>query len=185
MNASAPQEPGPAILDLWQPVAILDDLRAGETMRTKLLDRDVAAGADWCRATWSGAACSAGGGSRYMHDSVKVGDLLDLSEPCNNFPLRRDAARTLRIAGGMSLLDGLRNAGVDLPSSCEQGACGPCIATVADIAVFPDVALSGEGGISHEDYPALRRWAERVQRLPGFVDMPGVLPVAPLPYPPT
>ncbi|MCY4632546.1 MAG: glutathione S-transferase [bacterium] len=53
--------------------------------------------------------------------------------------------------------------------------------TVADIALFPDVVLSGEGGISREDYPALRRWTERVQRLGGFVDMPGVLPVAPLP----
>ena len=51
--------------------------------------------------------------------------------------------------------------------------------TVADIALFPDIALSGEGGISCEDYPAVRRWAERVQRLWGFVDMPGVLPVAP------
>ena len=42
MDATAPQEPGPAILDLWHPVAILEDLRAGETTRTQLLDRDVA-----------------------------------------------------------------------------------------------------------------------------------------------
>ena len=40
--------------------------------------------------------------------------------------------RTLRIPAGVSLLDGLRNAGVDLPSSCEQGACGTCIATVLE-----------------------------------------------------
>ena len=53
--------------------------------------------------------------------------------------------------------------------------------TVADIALFPDVALSEEGGVSREDYPALRRWTERIQRLGGFIDMPGVLPVAPLP----
>ena len=57
-------------------------------------------------------------------------------------------------------------------------ATGP---TIADIALFPDVVLSEEGGISREDYPALRRWTERVQRQPGFIDMPGVLPVAPLP----
>ena len=49
--------------------------------------------------------------------------------------------------------------------------------TVADIALFPDVVLSEEGGVSRDDYPALRRWAERVQRLPGFIDMPGTLPV--------
>jgi glutathione S-transferase len=65
----------------------------------------------------------------------------------------------------------------------QEGRCWVASAaapTVADIALFPDVALSEEGGISGEDYPALRRWSERVQRLPGFIDMPGVLPVAPL-----
>ena len=58
-------------------------------------------------------------------------------------------------------------------------ACSAAEPTVADIAIFPDVALSEEGGISREDYPAVRRWTERVQRLPGFVDMPGLFPVAP------
>ena len=40
--------------------------------------------------------------------------------------------QTLRIGAGTSLLDGLRNAGIDLPSSCEQGACGTCVATVLE-----------------------------------------------------
>ena len=53
--------------------------------------------------------------------------------------------------------------------------------TIADIALFPDVVLSEEGGISRDDYPALRRWTERVQRLPGFVGMPGIFGVAALP----
>ena len=53
--------------------------------------------------------------------------------------------------------------------------------TVADIALFPDVVLSEEGGISRDDYPALRRWTERVQRLAGFAEMPGIFPVAALP----
>ena len=39
---------------------------------------------------------------------------------------------TVRIEPGVSLLDGLRRAGVDLPSSCEQGACGTCIAPVLE-----------------------------------------------------
>ena len=43
------------------------------------------------------------GGSRYMYDSVHVGDVLDLSEPRNNFTLRRDAARTVLIAGGIGI----------------------------------------------------------------------------------
>ena len=49
--------------------------------------------------------------------------------------------------------------------------------TIADLAVFPDVALSEEGGISRLDYPAVRRWTDRVQRIPGFVGMPGILDV--------
>lgn len=44
-----------------------------------------------------------GGGSRYMHESVHIGDVLNLSTPRNNFPLRRDAARTVLIAGGIGI----------------------------------------------------------------------------------
>ena len=48
--------------------------------------------------------------------------------------------------------------------------------TIADIALFPDVVLAEEGGISLIDYPALRLWAERVKRLPGFLVMGGIFP---------
>ena len=43
------------------------------------------------------------GGSRYLHESVREGDVLDISAPRNNFPLRRDAARTVLIAGGIGI----------------------------------------------------------------------------------
>ena len=46
--------------------------------------------------------------------------------------------------------------------------------TIADIAVFPHVQLSEEGGISRRDYPAVRRWTDRIKLLPGFVTMPGI-----------
>lgn len=46
--------------------------------------------------------------------------------------------------------------------------------TIADIACFPYVMLSEEGGISRQDYPAIRRWCDRVKRTPGFVGMSGV-----------
>lgn len=46
--------------------------------------------------------------------------------------------------------------------------------TIADIACFPYVALSPDGGIDHDDYPALRRWMIAVRRLPGFIEMPGI-----------
>ena len=46
--------------------------------------------------------------------------------------------------------------------------------TIADLALFPAIALSRDFGIEHEEYPALRRWIRRVRALPGFVTMPGI-----------
>ena len=43
------------------------------------------------------------GGSRCMHEAVREGDVLAVSEPRNNFPLRRDATRSLLIAGGIGI----------------------------------------------------------------------------------
>lgn len=51
--------------------------------------------------------------------------------------------------------------------------------TIADIACFPCLALSEEGGLSRQDLPAIRRWLDRVKRIPGFVTMSGVFPTAP------
>lgn len=47
--------------------------------------------------------------------------------------------------------------------------------TIADLAIFPDVMLSEEGGISRLDYPSIRRWTDRIRRIRGFVEMPGIL----------
>ncbi len=52
-------------------------------------------------------------------------------------------------------------------------------ATIADIACFPYVMLSEEAGVSRLPYPALRRWTDRVRRLPGFVPMSGIFDVDP------
>lgn len=51
--------------------------------------------------------------------------------------------------------------------------------TTADIACFPYVALSGEGDVSLQDYPALRRWLDRIRRIAGFRTMSGVFPTSP------
>jgi len=47
-------------------------------------------------------------------------------------------------------------------------------ASIADIALFPHVALSHDAGIGLEDYPALNLWQRRVRKLPNFVGMPGI-----------
>lgn len=46
--------------------------------------------------------------------------------------------------------------------------------TVADIAVFVHVILSEEGGIARMDYPAVRRWTDRIRHLDRFMPMSGV-----------
>jgi glutathione S-transferase len=51
--------------------------------------------------------------------------------------------------------------------------------TIADLALFPDVILSEEGGISRQDYPALHRWTDRVKRIDGFTPMAGIFPAGP------
>ncbi len=41
--------------------------------------------------------------------------------------------------------------------------------TVADVAPYPALAQCGDGDVSLDPYPAIRRWMARVQGLPGFV----------------
>lgn len=48
-------------------------------------------------------AADSRGGSLCLHDTVREGDVLAISEPRNNFPLRRDAERTLLIGGGIGI----------------------------------------------------------------------------------
>jgi ferredoxin-NADP reductase len=43
------------------------------------------------------------GGSAYMHDEVRVGDILTVSAPRNNFPLAEDAAHSVLLAGGVGI----------------------------------------------------------------------------------
>jgi glutathione S-transferase len=46
--------------------------------------------------------------------------------------------------------------------------------TIADMAVFPYVALAPEGSVSLQPYPHIRDWIARIKSLPNFVPMPGV-----------
>jgi ferredoxin-NADP reductase len=43
------------------------------------------------------------GGSRYIHEELKVGRTLKISPPRNNFPLVEDAAATVMLAGGIGI----------------------------------------------------------------------------------
>lgn len=43
------------------------------------------------------------GGSSCLHETVREGDVLAVSAPHNNFPLRRDATKTVLVAGGIGI----------------------------------------------------------------------------------
>jgi tetrachlorobenzoquinone reductase len=43
------------------------------------------------------------GGSRYVHDDLRVGRTLKISAPRNNFPLREDASHVILFAGGIGI----------------------------------------------------------------------------------
>jgi len=43
------------------------------------------------------------GGSRYVHESLQVGQVLTVSPPANNFPLAEDAPHSVFIAGGIGV----------------------------------------------------------------------------------
>lgn len=46
--------------------------------------------------------------------------------------------------------------------------------TIADIAVFPYVALAPDGKIALDSYPHILAWIERVKTLSGFIGMQGI-----------
>ena len=61
----------------------------------------------------------------------------------------------------------------------REWICSAAHPTIADIACFPYIILSEEGGISRQGYPAIRRWCDRVKRIPRFIVMSGVFPAGP------
>lgn len=46
--------------------------------------------------------------------------------------------------------------------------------TIADVAVFPYIALARDGKIELSAYPQVLAWIERVQQLPGYIPMAGI-----------
>ena len=46
--------------------------------------------------------------------------------------------------------------------------------TIADIAIYPYIALAPEGRLDLESYPAVTGWVSRIQALPGYVGRPGM-----------
>ncbi len=46
--------------------------------------------------------------------------------------------------------------------------------TLADIVLFPAIALSRDFGVEHDEFAALRRWMRRLRARENFIVMPGI-----------
>jgi len=88
------------------------------------------------------------GGSASLHDEIEVGDVLQISEPRNGFPLRRNIPKTLLVAGGIGVtplvamahaLDAME---LDFELHCF-------VASEGDMAFRDEVAAFGERFIPH------------------------------------
>ncbi|MDH4652955.1 MULTISPECIES: glutathione S-transferase family protein [unclassified Pseudomonas] len=44
--------------------------------------------------------------------------------------------------------------------------------TIADVAVYPYLAMAEEGGLELAPYPYLNSWLARIRALPGYLDLP-------------
>jgi ferredoxin-NADP reductase len=77
------------------------DLRIGGFVRQFSLTNDAAERRRYCIAVLREDAGR--GGSRHLHDHVRVGDLVEVSLPRNNFPVDPAAERHLLIAGGIGI----------------------------------------------------------------------------------
>ncbi len=77
------------------------DLRAGGFLRQYSLWNDPAERRRYCIAVLREEESL--GGSRHLHETVRVGDLVEVSLPRNNFPLAAAAERHLLIAGGIGI----------------------------------------------------------------------------------
>ncbi len=103
------------------------------------------------------------GGSVCLHETVREGDVLAISEPRNNFPLRRDSMRTILLAGGIGITPLLAMAqSLDRMSLAFELHC---FAQSAEHTAFSDVLdRLGESVVRHLGLPPDETVAE-IRRL--------------------
>jgi glutathione S-transferase len=82
-------------------------------------------------------------------------------------------ARLIQIFGASGDLENARQRAHDVLGIFERHlasrpflACE--VATIADIANYTYLALAPDGGVELDDYPSVRRWFDRLQKIDGF-----------------
>ncbi|MFN4098899.1 MAG: glutathione S-transferase family protein [Pararhodobacter sp.] len=160
MLALNPQGRLPVLVDgdlvLAQPLAIMLHLAESLAPGHTLLPRDPATRArmmDWLTFATRDLGVAAAARATSM-----------LNAPGDLAALTSQARKALRLLDDHLTLQAIH--GQDFTAGPEP--------TLADLMLFPAFALSRDFGIDHDEFPALRVWARRVRKLPGFQTMPGI-----------
>lgn len=95
------RDPGGRMLPAFSPGAHIDVRLPGGSVRSYSLTGEPADGR--CYRIGVQREAQGRGGSRLLHEQVRVGDLLEVSEPINQFPLEEDAPDSVFIAGGIGI----------------------------------------------------------------------------------
>jgi len=125
------------------------DLRFGDFVRQYSLCNDPAERRRYCIAVLREEASR--GGSRYVHDTIRVGDLLEVSMPRNNFPLESEAEQHLLIAGGIGIAP-IMSMIAELQRRRADFQLHYCTRSAARTAFGDDLALIAADGRVHFHY---------------------------------
>jgi vanillate O-demethylase ferredoxin subunit len=126
------------------------ELRVGGFLRQYSLWNDPAERRRYCIAVLRESGSH--GGSRYLHEAVRVGDLVEVSLPRNNFPLDATAERHLLLAGGigiapiMSMIAELRRRGAEF----ELHYCARSAARTAFSGELQPLVAAGRFHLYHD-----------------------------------
>ena len=102
-------------------------------------------------------------GSRYIHETLRVGDELTISEPRSNFPLRRDATISILIAGGIGITP-LMAMAKTLDHSRLDFALHYFCRSDSHVAFAPDVKKLGPKARIHKGF-SVNKTMEKVSEL--------------------
>lgn len=86
------------------------------------------------------------GGSRYMHESVRAGDIVEISHPRNNFPLFEGARQSVFLAGGIGVTPFLPMAS-RLNALQQSWRLHYCVRTRERAALLPEIQALADAGI--------------------------------------
>jgi vanillate O-demethylase ferredoxin subunit len=95
------RDPDGRVLPAFTPGAHVDVRLNGDLVRSYSLIGDPADGRRYLLGVQRDLQSR--GGSQYLHDQARVGDLIKVSHPINRFPLVEDAALTVFVAGGIGI----------------------------------------------------------------------------------